>query len=176
MRLHLASEDCPQMQSDLLPHSGMFQLLHVMSSKISVNFLHLTWRIYFNIYEFITFIKNPKAHIYSKNMRFSEIHRLVFYPYTAYLFLISAQKWMQWHSRSEGISGISSWPSFFLFNFILETCQMLIMFIPISRPQDRSCPRDPSSDHKSKPISACTWGNSCQGNLTDTKCSPPTQL
>ena len=110
---NMASGDCPQMQSDLLPHSGMFQLLHVVSSKISMNFLHLTWRIYFNIYKFITFIKNPKACIYSKNMRFSEIQTC--FPSWPCLFLISAQKWIQWHSCGEGTSGISSWPSFFFF-------------------------------------------------------------
>lgn len=97
MRLHLASGDCPHMRSDLLPHCGMFQLLHVMSSKISMNFLHLTWRIYFNIYKFITFIKNPKACIYSKNMRFSEIHRLVFHPDPAYSSSVPRSEYSDTH-------------------------------------------------------------------------------
>ena len=145
------SGDYPQMQNDLLPHSGMFQygILHVMSSKISMNFLHLTWRIYFNIYEIITFIKNLKACIYSKNMRLSEIHRLVFHPYPVYSSSVSRSE----YSDTYIARGHQEFPLGHLFFGDVSDVDNTHSYIKTTRWR---LSQRPSTDLKSKPMSACT--------------------
>lgn len=53
---------------------------------------------------------------------------------------------------------------------------MLIILIPISRPQNGGCPRDPAQISNLNLCQPALRRNSCQGNLTNTKCDPPTQL